>query len=163
MDGIRLDTSRPFWELSGRTDFPSVLSALASLLPEGCVLYFEDGSPTGELAHFLRACAVPKGAHIAPGTIWPRPSVVHVPASSETLNRLAKLMLSRVSPELAIHFHVYRAQTVLLEWYDAFYQPMRLDGTFSEDRVRLFAERLRMSFQRQSGQAEPSAVTHEGA
>jgi hypothetical protein len=151
MEDIRLDTSRPFWELSGQTDFPSLVTALALLLPKGCVLYFEDGSPTGELAQFLRACAIPKGVHIAHGTIWPRPSVVHVPATSETLTRLAELMRSRVSPELAVHFHVYRDQTVLLEWYDAFDQPIRLTGMFPEDQVRLFAERLGMSYQRQSG------------
>ena len=33
MDGIRLDTNRPFWELSGRTNFPSLLEALVPLLP----------------------------------------------------------------------------------------------------------------------------------
>lgn len=50
MDGIRLDTNRPFWELSGRTDFPSLLEALVPLLPQGCILYFE-----GRIS-FRRAC-----------------------------------------------------------------------------------------------------------
>ena len=33
MRGIRLDMGRPFWEVSGKTDFPSLLMALPELLP----------------------------------------------------------------------------------------------------------------------------------
>jgi hypothetical protein len=162
MNGIRLDTTRPFWELSGATDFPSLLPALTALLPEGCVLYFEGGSPSGELADFLREHAVPERAHVAYGTIWPRPSVFHVPATADTIRRLAELMYSRAAPELAIHFHVYQDQTVLLESYDAFDQPMGLARVFSEDQVRLFAERLGMSHKRRAGSAEPSAAADGG-
>ncbi len=48
MSGIRLDRTRPFWELSGKSDFPSILTALPNLLPVECILYFEGGSPSGE-------------------------------------------------------------------------------------------------------------------
>lgn len=153
MDGIRFDTNRPYWELSGEADFSSLLPALAALLPEDCVFYFEDGAPSGELARFLEAHSEQERAHVVYGTIWPRPLVFHVPATSEAITRLAELMRARASPELAVHFHVYRNQTVLLEWYDAFDQPMRLAGLFSEDQVGLFAERLGMSYQRRSGSA----------
>lgn len=158
MNGIRLVTTRPFWELSGKTDFPSLLPALAALLPQGCVLYFEGGSPSGELAQFLRAHAVPERAHVVYGTIWPRPSVVHVPATSVTITRLAELMRSRASPELAVHFHVYRDQTALLEWYDAFDQPVGLAGLFSEDQVRRYAERLGMQYRWRTGTTAPGAA-----
>jgi hypothetical protein len=157
-DGIRLDTTRPFWELSGQTNFPSVLSALAALLPEGCTLYFEDGGPSGELDTFLRTHAVPERAHVAYGTIWPRPLVFHVPATAENLTRLAELMRSRIALELAVHFHVYRDQTVLLEWYDAFTQPMWLSGLFPGEAVRLFAQRLGMSYKKRAGSGEPNVA-----
>jgi hypothetical protein len=42
-------------------------------------------------------------------------------------------------------FHVYRDQSVLLEWHDAFTQPMLLSGELPEQKVRTFAERLHMS------------------
>ncbi|MEJ5277179.1 MAG: hypothetical protein WHU94_14820, partial [Thermogemmata sp.] len=151
MRGISLDTTGPYWELSGATDFPSLLEALETLLPPGCVLYFEDGGPSGELARFLREHAVPERAHLAYGTIWPRPLIFHVPATADTIRRLAELMRSRLAVELAVHFHVYRDQTVLLEWYDAFTQPMRLAGLFSEDQVRLFAQRLGMVYEKRAG------------
>ncbi len=146
MKGIHLDTTYPCWELSGTTDFPRLLEALSGLLPEGCVLYFEGGSPSGELARFLRERAVPERAHVAYGTIWPKPAVFHVPATADTIVPLAELMRSRVYPELAIHFHVYQEQTVLLQWHDVFSQPMGLAGRFSEQQVRVFAGRLGMSY-----------------
>jgi hypothetical protein len=34
-DGIRLDATHPFWEVSGETDFPALLAALPDLLPTG--------------------------------------------------------------------------------------------------------------------------------
>jgi len=148
MRGIHLDMTRPFWEMSGKTDFPSLLTALPGLLSEESILYFEGGSPRGELQGFLQAQAVPERAHVAYGTIWPKPRVFHVPATPETMNRLADLTRSCAYPELAIHFHVYRDRSVLLEWHDAFTQPMLLSGEFPEERVRAFAERLRMSYKR---------------
>lgn len=146
MRGIRLNVTRPFWEVSGNTDFPSLLAALADLLPGECVLYFEGGSPSKELAQFLQEHSVPEPAHVAYGTIWPRPSVFHIPAAAANLSSLADLMRSRAYQELAIHFHAYRDQTVLLEWHDAFSQPMLLAGEFPEEQIRGFADRLGMSY-----------------
>jgi hypothetical protein len=144
-DGARLDVTQPFWEVSGKSDFPSLLAALPDLLSEECILYFEDGSPTGELLEFLRERGIPEKLHIAYGTLWPKPSVFHLPSTTEIVDRLGGLMSSRATPELAVHFHVYRDRTVLLEWHDAFTQPMLISGELPEHRVRAFAERLRMS------------------
>jgi hypothetical protein len=146
--GIRLDMQRPFWEVSGETDFPALLAALPDLLPGECVLYFEGGSPDPEMLAFLREHAVPERAHVAHGTIWPKPTVFHLPATPGTMSRLAELTRSCAYPELAIHFHVYRDQSVLLEWHDAFTQPMLLSGELPEQKVRIFAERLRMSYKK---------------
>jgi hypothetical protein len=145
MSGIHLDTTHAFWELSGEADFTSLFTALPDLLPDESILYFEGGSPSGELLEFLRAKEVPERAHVAFGTIWPRPTVFHLPATGETMRCLAEMMQSHASPELAIHFHVYRDQAVVLEWHDAFSQPMLLSGELPAQKVRTFADRLRMA------------------
>jgi hypothetical protein len=142
MSGTRLDTTRPFWELSGKSDFPSLLTALRDLLPADCVLYFEGGSPSGELLQFLRLHEIPERAHVAYGTIWPKPKVIHLPATPETMWHLAELMRLRAYPELASHYHIYHDSSVLLEWYDAFTQPMALSAELTEEKIRTFAERL---------------------
>jgi hypothetical protein len=148
MSGIRLDITHPFWEVSGKADFPSLLTVLPDLLPEESILYFEGGSPSGALLDFLRAHCIPERAHVAYGTIWPKPTVFHLPATPETMSRLVELTRSCAYPELAIHFHVYCGQSVLLEWHDAFTQPMLLSGELPEQRVRTFAERLHMSYKK---------------
>jgi hypothetical protein len=158
-EGIHLDLSRPFWEVSGKTDFPSLLSALPNLLSGECVLYFEGGAPSKELAQFLREHSVSERAHVAYGTIWPRPSVLHLPATPQTMRRLTEMTRSCAYPELAIHFHVYRGQSVLLEWHDAFTQPMLLSGELPEHKVRTFAEGLSMSYKKG---VEPSAAPNGG-
>lgn len=145
MSGIHLDMTHPFWEVSGETDFPSLLTALLDLLPEGSILYFEGGSPSGALLEFLREREIPERAHVAYGTIWPRPRVFHLPATPQTMRVLVEITRSCAYPELAIHFHVYRDQRVLLEWHDAFTQPMMLSGDLPEQKVRTFAEKLSMS------------------
>src|SRR5262245_9512798 len=124
MNGIRLDTKQPHWEVSGKTDFPAVLAALPDLLPGDCVLYFEGGSPAGKLQECLRGEQIPERAHVAYGTIWPKPRIFHLVATLPTITRLSELMGSCAYPELAVHFHVYRGQTVLLQWHDAFSLPM---------------------------------------
>lgn len=144
MHGIHLDINQPFWELSGKTDYSSLFAALPELLPESCVLYFEGGSPSSDLLAFLTEHGIPERAHVACGTIWPRPKIFHVPATPEALARLAELMQSCAWPELAWHFHVYRDQTVLLEWHDAFSQEMLLSGTLHESKLRAFAAKLGM-------------------
>ncbi len=159
MSGIRLDMTRPFWEVSGETDFPSLLTVLPDLLPKESVLYFEGGSPSGALLEFLRAQEVPERAHVAYGTIWPKPRVFHLPATLQTMRRLTEMTRSCAYPELAIHFHVYRSQSVLLEWHDAFTQPMLLSGELPEQKVRTFAERLSMSYKKG---VEPSAAPNGG-
>jgi hypothetical protein len=155
--GICLDTTKPFWEISGDTDFPTLLRCLIGLLPEGCTLYFEGGSPGGSLAEFLEEHSVPEQAHVAYGTIWPRPRIYHLPAKSEVMAGLADQMERRVYPELAIHFHVYRGQTVLLEWHDVFAQPMLLAGEFAEPQVKAFCERANLRYSEGSQQPALSA------
>ena len=80
---------------------------------------------------------------------------------NETIIRLAELTRSRAYPELAIHFHAYHGQTVLLEWHDAFTQPMLLSGNLSEQKIRIFAERLGMSYKKGSVEqgAAPNAAS----
>ena len=41
---------------------------------------------------------------------------------------------------MAIHLHVYRKEQVLIEWYDAFDDPMHLSGVFRVEDVMRFSE-----------------------
>ena len=157
LKGIRIDPGRPYWELDGKTDFPRLLHALADFLPEGSILYFEAGSPNTELREFFSAHAVPEQTHVAVGTLWPRPAHYHVPATPQNLSELAELSEHCAEPELAIHFHAYHQEKVLLEWHDAFAQPMLLAGDLPEDKVMGLARALSMKTTRWENSSEQEA------
>jgi hypothetical protein len=144
LEGLSIDLQQPFWELDGKTDFPHLLRALSGFLPDGSILYFEGGSPRKELLAFLDAHAIPEETHVAVAILWPKPVYYHIPATWENLAHLAELSEHCAEPELAVHFHVYHQDKILLEWHDAFGQPMLLDGDIPEDKIAGFADTLSM-------------------
>ena len=153
-NGLELDTNHPFWEVSEAEDFPSLFKALINLLPEGSVLYFEGGSPSGELESFFGQNSIGEQAHIAIGTMWPRPDIFHVLATKENLLALTDISERCAEPELAIHFHVYQGNKILLEWHDAFSQPMLLSGDIPEKKVKQFCDDLSVKYQKWENSTE---------
>ena len=148
MEGISLDRTRSYWEVDGIRTFVEVFNALRGWLPEGAVLYFEGGSPDPEIEDFLSTYSIPEQAHVAMGTIWPRPRVFHVPATEMILTELGLIMENHAEPELAVHFHVYRNNLVLLEWYDAFAQPILISGTIGEAQIKVFVDKAGGKFKK---------------
>ena len=65
-------------------------------------------------------------------------------------------MEHHAEPELAVHFHVYRNDTVLLEWDDAFSQPMLISGVIPEEKVKLLADRFGKGYSRIIEQGGPA-------
>jgi len=141
-DGIRLDGAGAYWEVEGPRSFTVLFVALRGWLPDGAVMCFEDGSPDAELRAFMAGYSLPKQSHVPIGTIWPKPLVFHVPASEAALVELARIMERHAEPELAIHFHVYRQETWLLQWYDAFSAPLLLSGSIPREKVEVLACRM---------------------
>lgn len=142
MKGIQLDMTHPHWEVDGPKTFRELFTALQDWLPEEAIMCFEGGSPDAEIDSFVAAHSIPEQSHVAMGTIWPRPRIFHVPATATTLTELTRIMDHHAEPELAVHFHVYRDNAIILEWYDAFDQPMRISDTISEEQVTALSERI---------------------
>jgi len=156
-DDIHLDTSKPYWKLEGKTDFPKLLRALIDLVPEECILHFKDGHQTGKLLKFFNAKAVPEEIRNAVRTVRWRLRYYHLPATAKNLADLADIAESYVEPELAIHFLVCRKNDVLLQWYDAFSDPMFLSGSIEEDDIKKFSSALGMTYTRMKGEVESDA------
>jgi hypothetical protein len=150
-DGLSLDDRKRHWEVVGKTDGPTLFRALQGFLPDGAILYFEDCCSKGDFKRFLEAASIPEQVHITYGTIWPRPSVFHVPAAPDNLEKLAELAEHCAEPEVAIHFHVYTKEEMLLQWYDAFDDPMLLSSRFSESDVSRFCAKLGMTYKEDPG------------
>ena len=140
--GICLDRKTPQWKLSRAKSLPSFLRALADLAPAGAILYLEGGTPPADLLRFLTERAVPEQAHLAMGTIWPRPRTFHLPATRDNLLAFADLAEHLASPEAAIHLHLYVNGRMLLQWYDAFWDPFYISKEIPEEKVSAFCKRL---------------------
>ena len=158
-EGIELDLSVPHWRIAVPKDFSAFFRALVHLVPEGAIAYLEDGSPPRELESFLNEKSVSEVSHVAMGTIWPRPRMFHVPATSENLLGLADLAEHCAEPEVAIHFHVYKEDRVLLQWFDAFIDPMYVSAEIPEEKVREFCVRLGIEYQRDTEGVEEDTLT----
>ena len=148
MEGIRLSTAESYWEVDGPKTFEEMFNALKGWVPEDAVLYFEGGSPDEEINNFIATHSVTEVSHVAMGTIWPRPKVFHLPATVTILTELARVMQHHAEPELAVHFHIYRNDSVLLEWHDAFSQPMLMSGAIPEEKVKVFADKIGKNFRK---------------
>lgn len=156
MKGIHVDLTQPYWEVDGPKTFHELFNVLQGWLPEGVILYFEGGSPDAEINDFMATYSVQEQTHVAMGTIWPRPKIFHIPATTAILTELSKIMEHHAEPELAVHFHAYKNESVLLEWHDAFSQPMLMNGTISEEQVKVFAEKAGKKFRKIVEQVPPA-------
>ncbi len=146
-NGIKLDLRVPTWKVSSPKEFPAFLHALIDLIPNGSIAYLEGGSPRKELKAFLDERSVPEVSHVAMGTIWPRPHVFHLPATPENLSALADISERYAEPEVAIHFHVYKDDQILLQWYDAFCDPIFISNEVPEYNVKEFCTKLSLKYE----------------
>ena len=139
----------PAWEAScpRQQDLASFLRALDDLVPPGSVLYLEGGDPTPEIRSYLEERTADQTTRVALGTIWPRPQCFHMRATRDNLDGLAELAERHATPEIAVHLHVYKGDTVLLEWPDAFADPFRVSKEIPEDKVREFCARLGIKYE----------------
>ncbi|MGK0190641.1 MAG: hypothetical protein ACI9R3_006471 [Verrucomicrobiales bacterium] len=142
MKGLRLETERGYWVLEGDTDLSTFLRALPTLISGPAFLYFEGGSPDGELKDWIDRNMIEPIEQVARGTIWPRCEVFHIPLAESTIEELALISERIAHPELAIHTHAYEPGRMILEWHDAFDNPMLIDARIGEDQVTDFARAI---------------------
>lgn len=145
-EGIIMDFRTAHWRVSSPKTFSAFLRALVDIVPDGSIAYLEGGTIPRELETFLNARAVAEVAHVAVGTIWPRPKIFHVPATPDNLLSLADIVEHCAEPEVASHFHVYKDNSLILQWFDAFSDPMYLSKKIAEDKVREFCVRLSVKY-----------------
>jgi hypothetical protein len=149
IDGLCLQCVPQYWELEGKTDFPTFLRALPTLVSSPSLLYLEDGSPSGELKEWLYRNMVTPVEKIAQGSYGFQSRAFHIPLTESTMRELAILSDQVASPELAIHVHVYELGRVILEWYDAFNNPIHVDDGVEESKVAEFACMIGFAYTKQ--------------
>jgi len=137
------------WAVYGIEDFSILFCGLIEFLPENSIMRFE-GDPSGKFVPFFVKHGVPEKLSIPKGTIWPKSVVYNVPATKEILQKLSELSKDVVGFEVANHFHVYTESRVLIDWYDAFSDPMYVSKWFPEERLKVFCKNVAGYYERHS-------------
>lgn len=143
------------WEVSGPKEFPALFRGLVGFLPEGSIMRFESGSPSGAIETFFASNSIPEKVPIPKGTLWPKSQIFNVPATNENLLKLSELTKNYAEPEVAIHFHVYSGDDVLIDWYDAFDDPMYVSKRIPKDKIEIFCDSLSMTYKEHLENVEP--------
>lgn len=134
------------WRLAAVVDHSAFFRNLPELLPRGAVIVLEGGRHPEDLQAFIRKHEVVAGVNVAAGTAWPRQRMHHLPATPEVLGALADLTEHCAAPEVCAHLHAYENDEVLLQWFDAFSEPLYVSTLISQDRLERFCSALRITY-----------------
>jgi hypothetical protein len=144
--------SRPLfvsgWKVAGIRSAEQFFSALTEVLPLPVRLCFEGTSICSDVRTLLASSAIVATLQIPPGTIWPKPSVFHVLATEQFIHELAALAGRHAGPEVCDHFHAYNDSHGLMQWYDAFDDPLLIDESITEPSLDSFCRRLEVQYAR---------------
>ena len=147
MDGLHLETKNGFWAIKPTGDLTKILKALHIVITSESIIYLEGGSPDGRLELFLDNKKIHSVEKIALGTIWPKPLIYHIRATNENIGQLIDIS-EEISPvELAVHFHIYEPEHVILEWYDAFTDEILLSKALEENKVKSFCLAINSTYE----------------
>jgi hypothetical protein len=136
------------WEVAGIRSAEKFFAALTEVLPLPVHLCFEGTSISLDVRTLLASSAVAAALQIPPGTIWPKPSVFHVLATEEFIHELAALAGKHAGPEVCDHFHAYNDSHGLMQWYDAFDNPLLIDESITEESLKSFCRKLGVQYAR---------------
>ena len=129
------------WRVSGIRTAETFFRALSLLVPDATHMFLE-GSPDSEIQSLLADSAADADYAAPVGTMWSWPQKnqrISVRASSELFLRLSETASRHAEPEICCHVHLYRGHEVLVQWFDAFSDPLLVSKSVPRERVDHFA------------------------
>lgn len=133
------------------TSFSGFVRSLKCLGLEDSFLYIEGGGAAPPKLHsYLKENNVAESLRISGGTILPRPTIYSVPLTCGKIEEIATIAENIPSPIGSVHIHVYRDQEILLQWFDAFLDPIWASIGIPEPNIKEFSEELGYSYARAS-------------
>jgi hypothetical protein len=128
------------WAISGIRSAEKFFLAIAQLVPEATHVFLE-GSPDADVVALLSVHAASREYFARAGTFWswPRRNQRFSLCASFTLfSALAEAASRHAEPEICDHLHVYRDDQPLVEWFDAFLDPVLISKAVPRVRVEQF-------------------------
>ena len=129
------------WKVSGVTTAKDFFRAVSLLVPDATHMFLE-GSPAPDIEKVLADAADDTDYTGPVGTIWSWPRKnrrFSVRASPELFARLSEASSSHAEPEICDHVHFYRGEEALVQWFDAFSDPLLISKSLTRERVERFA------------------------
>lgn len=150
--GIELGKN-PCWQISYENqkfdNLAEFFSAVNSLVPEGSILYFEGTSDT-KIKEFLESKKVENPMKVAMGTIWPRPAIYHISFTSDNMNTLVETAKNIYVLAITEHFHIYKGNKIIVEWYDAFTPNSEIcvNEEIPEEKIKNFCDKFSLKYEK---------------
>jgi hypothetical protein len=129
------------WKVSEVKTAEKFFRAVFLLVPDATHMFLE-GSPSPKIEALLTDAADDAGYAAPVGTIWSWPQKekrFSVRASSDLFIRLSEAASDYAEPEICSHVHFYRGQEALVQWFDAFLDPLLVSKAVARERVERFA------------------------
>ena len=131
------------WRIVGVHVFGGFFRELPNLVPAGSILYIENTGFWADVAQYLGGHAIAQPERkIERGTILPRPKYFHVPITAAVMSGLAEIAGRHAEPEVADHMVAYQQPGILLEWYDAGFDPIFVSKDIAEASVAAFCAKI---------------------
>lgn len=140
-----IDPEKTHWQIDATKDLPSFLRAVPIIAPPTGIIYFESGSTDEEIESFFMANGIDGGV-IPMGSYDPTP-FYHLPISTDKLEELAKIAERHCEVEIAAHIHIYCSNQLILQWYDAFWDPIVVTKEIPEETVKRFCNQLSLHYE----------------
>lgn len=140
-----INPEKAHWQIKTTKDLSSFLRAVPLIAPPSGIIYFESGSPDEEIESFFRAYGIDGGV-IPMGSYDPNP-FYHLPISTDKLEELAQIAERHCEVEIAAHIHIYCSNKLILQWYDAFWDPIVVSKEIPEETVKRFCDQLSLPYE----------------
>ena len=128
------------WRIAGVRTAQVFFRAIPELVPDATHMFLE-GSPAPDIQALL--VDADDADYAAPaGTYWSWPQKnrrFSVRASPALFARLSEAVSQHAEPEICDHIHFYRDGTALVQWFDAFLDPLLVSKVVPRERVERFA------------------------
>jgi hypothetical protein len=143
MAGIMMDM-RACWEVSGVEPGRAIefFSALIELIPADSTFCIEGTNLVEEVRSFLQASRIPHLTRVQLATSYPKPDVFHIAFNEENMKQMAEFAENFTIPEICDHIYIYQNNEMLLEWNDAFSNPLYISKKIPEEYVKVFCQKL---------------------
>jgi hypothetical protein len=129
------------WKVSGLRKANEFFRAVPLLVPDATHMFLE-GSPDPDIRALLTSAADEVDYAAPRGTLWSWPQKEQrfsVRASADLFARLSEAASHHAEPEVCTHVHFYRGQEALVQWFDAFLDPLLVSKSVARERVEQFA------------------------